>query len=72
MADDLDVENQVLAEAGAALELVGQRMRAAAQVRRRLGTADRAVFDAELSGILRRVVQAASLAFVALEGSVKP
>jgi len=70
MADDLDVENQLLAECGAAFRSVGERLVLAAQVRRGLGSADRALFDAELAGILRRVVAAAPIAFAALESGL--
>jgi hypothetical protein len=70
--DDVDVQSAALAEYGAALRSVGAQLVRAAEVRRGLGAADRAFFDAETRGLLERIVAAARIPFAALEGSVTP
>lgn len=70
--DDVDVQSAALVEYGSALRSVGAQLIRAAEVRRRLGPADRALFDGETRGLLERIVAAACIPRAALEGGVTP
>jgi hypothetical protein len=67
---DVDVQSAMLTEFGSALRTVGAQLSRAAQLRRRLGAADRAVFDSATCGLIRRIALAARIPLAALEGSV--
>jgi hypothetical protein len=71
MTNDRAVQNQILSEWGAAFRSVGDRLVGAARVRGGLAPPDLEAFDAELTGILRRVLEAAPVAFAALESGIR-